>query len=139
MKELRTYNSVFRIEKTIYAIEDFQLPVPVTYRQLAFFGGTLVMMIILSRLPVTGWVLNYAPIISTEIIKYGLIPVASAWFFTKKLMDGKRPHRFLWCYFQHRLLSPHRFSRYRELEVPRKGWRYEGAVGYRLYDGGDQE
>lgn len=134
------YNSVFRIEKTIYSIQDIRLPVPVTYRQMAFFVATLILMIILNQLPVIGWALNNVPIISVEIIKYVAIPAAVAWFFTQKLMDGKKPHRFLWRYFEHRVLSPHRFSRYQELEVPRgKGWRYEGVVGYRLYDGGDHE
>jgi hypothetical protein len=132
MKQIRVYNQVFRIEKTVYSIQGMNLPLPVSYRQMAFFVGTLILMVLLNRFPPVSWVDYF-------FIKFIGIPVFSAWFFTRKTLDGKAPHRFLLRWIAH-LFSAHHFARYQALEQARDGrYRYEGVITYRLTSGGDLE
>lgn len=132
MKHIRVYNQVFRIEKTVYSIQGINLPLPISYRQLAFFVGTLVIMVILNKFPPISWIDYF-------LIKFVGIPVIAAWFFTRKTLDGKAPHRFILRYIEH-LFSAHHFARYKELEKPgRSYYQYEGEVTYRLTPGGDSK
>lgn len=133
MRILRVYNKVFRIEKTVYSIQGMSLPFPVSYRQMAFFVGTLGLMILLNILPGTRWIFQNVPILNAYLVRFVGIPAFSAWFFTQKTLDGKAPHRFLWRYLEF-WISPHWFRRYEEVEQPRDGkWQYEGVVAYRNY------
>ncbi|SEN55280.1 TcpE family conjugal transfer membrane protein [Lihuaxuella thermophila] len=132
MKQIRVYNQVFRIEKTVYSIQGVNLPLPVSYRQLAFFVGTLVLMVVLNKFPPISWVDYF-------LIKFVGIPAVVAWFFTRKTLDGKAPHRFILRYVEH-FFSPHHFARYREIEKPGGNcYQYEGEVAYRLTPGGDSK
>lgn len=130
MKQIRVYNQVFRIEKTVYSIQGVHLPLPVSYRQMAFFVGTLIIMVILNRFPPFSWVDYF-------LIKFVAIPGVVAWFFTRKTLDGKAPHRFLLRYIEH-FFSPHHFARYQEIEQPRNAYfQYEGEVPFRRTSGGE--
>lgn len=130
MKQIRVYNQVFRIEKTVYSIQGVSLPLPVSYRQMAFFVGTLVIMVFLNRFPPFNWVDYF-------LIKFVAIPAAVAWFFTRKTLDGKAPHRFILRYIEH-AFSPHFFARYQEIEQPKKRYfQYEGEVPFRRTSGGE--
>lgn len=132
MKQIRVYNQVFRIEKTVYSIQGINLPLPVSYRQLAFFVGTLALMVVLNKFPPISWVDYF-------LVKFVGIPGIVAWFFTRKTLDGKAPHRFILRYLEH-LFSPHHFARYREIEKPRGNrYQYEGEVAYRLTPGGESK
>jgi hypothetical protein len=132
MKPIRVYNQVFRIEKTVYSIQGVQLPLPVSYRQMAFFAGTLVLMVVLNKFPPLSWVDYF-------LIKFVAVPAGVAWFFTRKTLDGKAPHRFLLRVAEH-WFSPHHFARYREIEKPGDShYRYDGIVTYRRTSGGEAE
>lgn len=124
MKQIRVYNQVFRIEKTVYSIQGVHLPIPISYRQLAFFTGALFVMILLNKIPPFSWVEYF-------LIKFIAIPAIVAWFFTRKTLDGKAPHRFIICYLQHKF-SKHQFARYKELSNPNDSiYQYDGVVAYR--------
>ena len=126
MKQIRIYNHVFRIEKTVYSIQGIPLPIPVSYRQMLFFVGTAMLMILLNPFPPISW-------IEYHLIKFVGIPFIVAWFFTRKTLDGKAPHRFILRYVEYKL-SPHYFARYKPI---RHGIReYEGEIAYRLSQGG---
>jgi hypothetical protein len=127
MKQIRVYNQVFRIEKTVYSIQGISLPIPVSYRQLAFFTGALFLMILLNEIPPLSWVHYF-------LVKFVGIPILIAWFFTRKTLDGKAPHRFLLRYFEH-LMSHHQFARYQKLEKAKGFYRYDGVVSYRVSSG----
>ncbi len=130
MKQIRVYNQVFRIEKTVYSIQGISLPLPVSYRQMAFFAAALLVMLILHKFPPFS-------LIDWYLIKFVGIPAIVAWFFTRKTLDGKAPHRFLIRYLEH-YFSGHHFARYKEIEEPKKKYfRYDGKVAYRLTTGGD--
>lgn len=124
MKQIRVYNQVFRIEKTVYSIQGIQLPIPVSYRQFGFFAGTLFIMFLLNEIPPMSWVDYY-------LIKFVAIPFLSAWFFTRKTLDGKAPHRFLLRYLEYHS-QPKHFARYEEIPIGKEAkYQYSGTVVYR--------
>ncbi|MFS0728378.1 conjugal transfer protein [Paenibacillus sp. 1P07SE] len=123
MRRMRTYTSVWKIPKMLYGIQDIALPFPVSYRQIGFFFGGVAFM----------WILNKFPpfnMINLWMVEYIGIPGLLAWFFTKQLLDGKAPHRFIvrWVLFK---LAPHDHNRYKETVHPKKPHVYSSPVGYR--------
>ncbi|EIT2192145.1 conjugal transfer protein [Enterococcus faecalis] len=88
MKKLKSYTSIWAVEKVIYAINDFQLPFPVTFSQMAWFVLTLLAMILFG---------NLTPLVFIQgaFLKYLAIPACVTWFMSKKTFDGKHPYGFL--------------------------------------------
>ena len=76
------------MEKVIYAINDFQLPFPITFTQMAWFVVSLFAVIVFAELPP----LN---MIDGAFLTYFGIPVAVTWFMSQKTFDGKKPYGFL--------------------------------------------
>lgn len=122
-KILRTYNSVWKVEKVLYGIQDIPLPIPLTYRQIGFFAGGFFLV----------WILNHFPpfsLLDFGLVEYLFLPGLFAWFFTKQLLDGKAPHRFFTSVLQFQL-SPHYRNRYQEVSDIKKPYKYSDKVGYR--------
>ena len=46
MKKIKSYTSIWSVEKVIYAINDFQLPFPLTFSQMAWFVVSLFVVIL---------------------------------------------------------------------------------------------
>lgn len=88
MKKLKSYTSIWSVEKVIYAINDFQLPFPVTFSQMAWFVLSLFIVVLFSDIPPFS-------LINGAFLKYLGIPVGVTWFMSKKTFDGKRPYGFL--------------------------------------------
>ena len=76
------------MEKVIYAINDFQLPFPLTFSQMAWFVVSLFVVILFGELPPFN-------MIDGAFLKYFGIPVAFTWFVSQKTFDGKKPFGFL--------------------------------------------
>ncbi len=76
------------MEKVIYAINDFQLPFPLTFSQMAWFVVSLFVVILFGELPPFS-------LIDGAFLKYFGIPVAFTWFVSQKTFDGKKPFGFL--------------------------------------------
>lgn len=51
MKKIKSYTSIWAVEKVIYAINDFQLPFPVTFNQMAWFVLSLLFVIVFAHVP----------------------------------------------------------------------------------------
>ena len=51
MKKKKSYTSIWAVEKVIYAINDFQLPFPVTFNQMAWFVLSLLFVIVFAHVP----------------------------------------------------------------------------------------
>ena len=83
MKKIKSYTSIWSVEKVIYAINDFQLPFPLTFSQMAWF-----VVILFGELPPFS-------LIDGAFLKYFGIPVAFTWFVSQKTFDGKKPFGFL--------------------------------------------
>lgn len=88
MKKLKSYTSIWSVEKVIYAINDFKLPFPITFSQMAWFVGSLFLVMMLSDLPPLSF-------IDGALLKYIGIPVGITWFMSQKTFDGKKPYRFI--------------------------------------------
>lgn len=88
MKKLKSYTSIWSVEKVIYAINDFRLPFPVTFTQMTWFVLSLFVIILLGHLPPLS-------LIEGALLKYVGIPVGLTWFMSKKTFDGKKPYGFL--------------------------------------------
>lgn len=88
MKKIKSYTSIWNVEKVIYAINDFQLPFPITFNQMAWFVVALFAVILFGELPPLS-------MIDGAFLKYFGIPAALTWFMSQKTFDGKKPFGFL--------------------------------------------
>lgn len=88
MKKIKSYTGIWNVEKVLYSINDFNLPFPITFTQMAWFVMTEFIIILFADLPP----LN---MIEGAFLKYLGIPVALTWFVSQKTFDGKKPYSFL--------------------------------------------
>lgn len=88
MKKIRSYTSIWSIEKVLYAINDFKLPFPITFTQITWFVVSLFAVMLLGSLPPLS-------LIEGAFLKYFGIPFALTWFMCTKTFDGKKPYGFL--------------------------------------------
>ena len=88
MKKIKSYTSIWSVEKVIYAINDFQLTFQLTFSQMAWFVVSLFVVILFGGLPPFN-------MIDGAFLKYFGIPVAFTWFVSQKTFDGKKPFGFL--------------------------------------------
>lgn len=88
MKKIKSYTSIWNVEKVIYAINDFQLPFPITFTQMAWFVVSMFLVILFAELPPLS-------MIEGAFLKYFGIPIALTWFMSQKTFDGKKPFGFL--------------------------------------------
>ena len=51
MKKVRSYTSIWSVEKVLYAINDLNLPFPLTFTQMTWFGVTVSVVIVCSDVP----------------------------------------------------------------------------------------
>jgi hypothetical protein len=89
---LRSYRRVFRIERRLYRIEDWRLPLPggVPLRALAYFCVAELCILILAQLPGTGHLLSLLPV----EWRYGIVPIGCAMAGWWASPDGRPAHRF---------------------------------------------
>jgi hypothetical protein len=88
MKRVKSYTSIWNVEKVIYAISDMNLPFPVTFSQMAWFVATLLFVMFFAYVPPLSF-------IDSVLLKYIGIPAGITWLMSQKTFDGKRPDRFL--------------------------------------------
>lgn len=88
MKKIRSYTSVWSVEKVLYAINDVNLPFPVTFTQMTWFIVALFLVMLLGDVPPLSF-------IDGAFLKYLGIPAAITWFMSQKTFDNKRPLGFL--------------------------------------------
>ncbi|HEV2409989.1 TPA: conjugal transfer protein, partial [Streptococcus pneumoniae] len=77
MKKIRSYTSIWSVEKVLYSINDFRLPFPITFTQMTWFVVSLFAVMILGNLPPLS-------MIEGAFLKYFGIPVAFTWFMSTK-------------------------------------------------------
>lgn len=88
MKKIKSYTGIWSVEKVLYSINDFQLPFPVTFTQMAWFVITLFAVMLFANIPPLS-------MIEGAFLKYFGIPVGVTWFMSQKTFDGKKPYGFL--------------------------------------------
>ena len=88
MKKIRSYTSIWSVEKVLYSINDFKLPFPITFTQMTWFVVSLFLVILFGNLPPLS-------LIDGAFLKYFGIPLSLTWFMSQKTFDGKKPYGFL--------------------------------------------
>lgn len=87
MKKIRSYTSIWSVEKVIYAINDLQLPFPITFTQMTWFIVSLFVVIIFGSLPPLS-------LIDGALLKYLGFPLSSLGSCVKKPLTGRNPMDF---------------------------------------------
>jgi hypothetical protein len=89
---IRSYRRVFEVDRRIYRIDRWALPVPggVPLRAVGYFGATLGLAIALSVLPATGEVIGAI----SAPLRFVVIPLAVAVLGSQAAPDGRAAHRF---------------------------------------------
>jgi TcpE family len=81
--ELPTYTNIWKIEKRLYKLYDFRLPMPVPVGQVgSFLAIALPYATVLAMAGV--------PVSHTWLWVYALPPSALAWLITRPVLEGKR-------------------------------------------------
>ncbi len=81
--DLPTYTNIWRIEKRLYKLYDFRLPMPLPVGQIAVFAAIAVPYVVV--LKIVG-----LPFSHTLLWLYILPPAALAWLVTRPVLEGKR-------------------------------------------------
>ena len=88
MKKIKSYTSIWSVEKVIYAINDFNLPFPVSFTQMAWFILSLFFVMMFANLPTLS-------LIQGALVKYIAVPIGITFFMSQKTFDDKKPYSFL--------------------------------------------
>ena len=88
MKHVKSYTSIWNVEKVLYALGNLNMPLPATFTQLGWGVGMFVAVLMFRDLP---------PFCFTDniLLLYGVLPVGTAVLMSKKTFDGKKPYSFL--------------------------------------------
>jgi hypothetical protein len=81
--DLPTYTNIWRIEKRLYKLYDFRLPMPIPVGQIAVFSAIAVPYVLILKM--VG-----LPFSHTLLWMYILPPGALAWLVTRPVLEGKR-------------------------------------------------
>jgi hypothetical protein len=88
MRQLPTYTSVFRLQRRLYAVYDWELPVPVGLLEAAVFIGGVGVCIVLAQL------LGIA--FSAGTAWFFVVPPGFLAYLSRQpVADGKQPHAWV--------------------------------------------
>jgi hypothetical protein len=98
---IRSYRRVFEVDRRIYRVDRWALPVPggVPLRAVGYFATTLLAVIVAGALPVTGELVGTL----SAPIRFVVVPLAVAVLGTQAAPDGRAAHRFAWDWLRLRL------------------------------------
>lgn len=82
MKKIRSYTSIWNVEKVLYAINDVNLPFPVTFTQITWFVLTEFIIILFADVPPLS-------MIEGAFLKFSGFPLPSHGLCHKKPLTGK--------------------------------------------------
>jgi hypothetical protein len=125
--DLPTYTNIWRIEKRLYKLYDFRLPMPIPVGQIAVFAAIAVPYVVILKL-------IGLPFSHTLLWLYILPPGALAWLVTRPVLEGKRLPELVVSQVRY-LNEPHTWCRMAplaerdEITIFARVWqRPEGAV-----------
>ncbi len=89
---IRSYRRVFEVDRRIYRVDDWTLPVPggVPLRAIAYFAGTLLAVLIARQLPLLGALLG----VLNPPLRYVVLPLLIAALGSQIAPDGRAAHSF---------------------------------------------
>src|SRR4051794_3040774 len=122
---IRSYRRVFEVDRRIYRVDRWALPVPggVPLRAVGYFAATVLVVVILSGLPLTGELIG----LLSPPLRYVVLPIAVAVFGTQVAPDGRTAHRFAadWLRFRWRA---HRRSAGRVVKLEGEPVRWDSEL-----------
>src|SRR5215211_1790932 len=103
---IRSYRRVFEVDRRIYRIDRWALPVPggVPLRAAGYFVATLLAVILAGSLPAVGAVVAGV----SAPLRFAVVPLAVAVLGTQVAPDGRVAHRFAWDWLRLRLRARRR-------------------------------
>src|SRR3954447_19821915 len=105
---IRSYRRVFEVDRRIYRVDRWALPVPggVPLRAVGYFTAALIAVLITGTLPGLGDVV----VSVSPPLRFVVIPLAVAVLATQAAPDGRAAHRFALDWLRLRLRSRRRSS-----------------------------
>src|SRR5688500_19245834 len=90
---IRSYRRVFEVDRRIYRVDRWALPVPggVPLRAVGYFAATLLLVVVLGRLPGTRELIGFL----SPPLRYVVLPLAVAVLGILSAPDGRSAHRFV--------------------------------------------
>ena len=90
---IRSYRRVFRINRRLYRIERWTIPVPggIPLIGIGYFAAALIVVLLLGQLPLAATVVALLP----PPLRYVIVPAAIATVLVSIEPDGRAPHRYL--------------------------------------------
>jgi hypothetical protein len=113
--QIRSYRVCFEMEHRIHKIDQWRIPVPhgVPLRGIAYCGGLLLAVLVLSSFPIAGALLG----LLHPVVRFAMLPVGGAMALMRWQLDGRSAHRvaLAWARMQ---LEPRRLSAFSRLPAP---------------------
>lgn len=99
--EVRSFRVVFRLERRLYKVQRWRIPVPhgIPVRGLGYGVGVLAVLLLISRVPVLGAAVAHVP----APVRFVIAPVLVAGALARLSVDGRPAHRHLSAWVRHRL------------------------------------
>src|SRR3954463_3575446 len=103
---IRSYRRVFEVDRRIYRVDRWALPVPggVPLRAVGYFAAALVAVLVFGASPGVGELVAGV----SAPIRFVVLPLAIAVLGTQAAPDGRAAHRFAWDWLRLRLRGPRR-------------------------------
>jgi len=130
---IRSYRRVFEVDRRIYRVDRWALPVPggVPLRAVGYFAVALLAVIVAGALPGTSELVGAL----SAPVRFVVLPLAVAVLGTQAAPDGRAAHRFAWDWLRLRLRARRRCAgRVVSLEGEPIAW--DGELALR-FDGDD--
>src|SRR4051795_11917411 len=103
---IRSYRRVFEVDRRIYRVDRWALPVPggVPLRAVAYFVAALLAILVGGSLPGIGELVSGV----SAPLRFVVVPLAVAVLGTQAAPDGRVAHRFAWDWLRFRLRARRR-------------------------------
>ena len=125
---IRSYRRVFEVDRRIYRVDRWALPVPggVPLRAVGYFAAAVLAVVILGAVPLTSELVE----LLSAPLRYVVLPLAIAVLGTQAAPDGRTAHRFAfdWARFRWRA---HRRSAGRAVALEKEPVRWDGELAVR--------
>jgi hypothetical protein len=112
---IRSFRVVFALERRLFAIDRFRLPLPHGLPVLAvgYFAALTLLLAVLARLPLIALVVGVIP----PPVRWVLLPAVGAALLMRVRPDGRAPHRALLARLRHRA-GPRHLDAFRPVPAP---------------------